>query len=81
LGEIYVEAARVLDEHQWEVRAENIAGVVRSLARDDDDYVTWLVENPHVPTADLMAGCSGVIHFLVRLAKNGEGISFPLLLD
>ncbi len=82
LGEIYLEAARVLGEEKWLERANNIAHTLFNLRRETNTgSVTWLVENLHQPTADLMVGVSGIIHFFLRLYFQGENISFPLLLD
>jgi serine/threonine protein kinase len=82
LGEIYLEAARALREDEWRIRAENIAEELISLARQEDaGTLTWLVEDPHLPTADLMVGYGGVLHFLLRLNESRNRIGFPLLLD
>lgn len=82
LGDIYLEAARVLGDEQWRERASAIANTLFHLRRETENgSVTWLVENFHQPTADLMVGASGVIHFLLRLSLSGESIGFPLLLD
>jgi serine/threonine protein kinase len=82
LGDIYLEASRVLDEREWLDRAENIASLLFDLRRETEaGSITWLVENPHLPTADLMVGSSGVIHFLLRLLLGAKQAGFPLLLD
>ncbi|MEB3218846.1 MAG: lanthionine synthetase LanC family protein, partial [Nostocales cyanobacterium 94392] len=82
LGEIYLEAARVLGDDEWLERANNIANTTLNLYRQTDSgSITWLVENFHQPTADLMVGSAGVIHFLLRLCFREKNISFPLLLD
>jgi serine/threonine protein kinase len=82
LGEIYLEASRVLDGAQWVDRALHIAWLLRLLARESDgSALTWLVEDPTSETADLMVGASGVLHFFLRLVLQGKGVGFPLLLD
>jgi serine/threonine protein kinase len=82
LAEIYLEAARVLGDREWYDRAQNIAAVLVHLRRETDaGSITWLVENPHLATADLMVGSSGVIHLLLRLSVPAKQIGFPLLLD
>ncbi|MEB3179941.1 MAG: lanthionine synthetase LanC family protein [Nostocaceae cyanobacterium] len=82
LGDIYLEAARVLGDQQWLERANAIANTLFYLRREtDSNGVTWLVENFHQPTADLMVGVSGVVHFFLRLSLSEEKIGFPLLLD
>ncbi len=78
LGEIYVEAARVLEEREWSVRAERIASDLVQLARPGERGVVWLVEDGFVPTADLMVGCAGLAHFLLRISSE-DRLSFPLL--
>jgi lantibiotic modifying enzyme len=79
LGEIYLEAACVLGQDIWRDRATRIGEILLKLAREDDHgAVTWLVEDPYRPTADLMIGCAGVAHFLLRLSQHN--LSAPLLL-
>lgn len=81
LGEIYLEAARVLGDRQWLERASEVAGTLLHLRRETESGTTWLVEDPNVPTDDLMVGMAGVLHFLLRLRVFDHSIGFPLLLD
>ena len=81
LGEIHLEAARVLGEDEWRRRAENIGAELLMLARETDTGMVWFAEDPHQPTADLMVGYSGVLHFLLRLHSRRRMPGFPLLLD
>ena len=82
LGEIYLEAGRVLGDPRWYDRAEVIAKTLIHLCRrTGTGSATWLVEDPHIATADLMVGSGGVLHFLLRLALEGKQIGFPLLED
>jgi serine/threonine protein kinase len=79
IGEIYLEAARVLESGVWLDRAARIGDVLLGLGREDDHSgIAWLVEDPYRPTADLMIGCAGVAHFLLRLCH--DDLSAPLLL-
>lgn len=78
LGEIYLEARRVVGGPEWSERAERVANVLVQLARPTGRGVTWLVEDGLVPTADLMVGCAGIAHFLLR-AGSDDRLSFPLL--
>lgn len=81
LGEILLEATRVLRESEWGLRAENIGLTLRALGREGQNGTCWLVENPHHSTADLMIGCSGVAHFLARLSSDQPSLfGMPLLL-
>ena len=78
LGEIYLEAARVLGEDVWCDRAAQIGEVILELGHEEDSSISWLVEDPHRSTADLMIGGAGVAHFLLRMCH--DNISAPLLL-
>ena len=79
LGEIYLEAALILDDRKWRVRAEAIASTLLTLTRrDPNGSIDWLVEDPYQPTADLMVGSCGVLHFLSRLRAK-DPLSFPFL--
>ncbi|MDB5988154.1 MAG: putative serine/threonine protein kinase [Nevskia sp.] len=81
LGEIYLEAARVLGESCWQARATQIADELLSLARKQKGGgVTWLTEDPRQATADLMVGYSGILHFFLRFKENTRP-GYPLLLD
>ncbi len=80
LGEIYLEAGRVLGGTEWPMRVDKIARVLRCLCRESEPgVVSWLVEDPYQPTADLMVGSGGVLHFLLRMSLAGKRISYPLL--
>lgn len=81
LGEIYLEAFRVLKEPVWYARAEAIARTLLALRVEVDDTLIWLPENLNLPTADLMVGSSGILHFLLRFTLAGDHVGFPLLLN
>ncbi|NII29859.1 protein kinase [Pseudoflavitalea sp. X16] len=70
LGEVYLEAFRVLRENHWQQRADWIAQVIMQLRQvhpQHGDY--WLVEGERQPVANFMVGNSGVIHFLLRYCQ------------
>jgi serine/threonine protein kinase len=80
VGEILLEAHRILDEPEWLHRAKRVGGTLRALARTAGTGASWLVENPYQPTADFMIGCGGVAHFLARLAVGPGGpLGMPLI--
>jgi serine/threonine protein kinase len=82
IGEIYLEAARVLGDPDWLKRAAWIVQLLIQLRRERrSGAVSWLVEDSRDPTADLMIGSGGVIHFLLRFSEGAQAIGFPLLLD
>lgn len=81
LGEIYLEAATILDDSRWFRRAEAIASTLLALSiSSPSGHLTWLVEDPYTSTADLMVGTAGVLHFLSRLNSKDSGLGFPLLI-
>ena len=81
VGEVYIEAARVLGGRRWQHRAEAVADALWNLrCQTPRRGAAWLVENPNASTADLMVGCGGVVHFFLRASQTAS-IGLPLLLD
>ena len=80
LGQIYLEASRVLGENEYRHKAEDIYSTLLHLGKNKSGAIAWLVEDPHFPTADLMVGSSGIVHFYLTYLLERE-IGFPLLLD
>jgi serine/threonine protein kinase len=78
LGEIYLEATRILSDERWRSRADCIADTLIRLARTTNQGKVWLVEGGPSPTGDLMVGCAGIVHFLLRMSEDVQ-LSFPLL--
>ena len=67
LGELYLEAWRVFKTEEWLRRAHWIANVfLHVYAYNSEHSVYWVLEENNDPTADLMVGISGIIHFLAR---------------
>jgi len=67
IGELYLEALRVFKEDQWKSRADWIAGVFNNtVCRREDGSGYWMLEERNNPTADLLTGMSGILHFLAR---------------
>ena len=80
LGEIYLEAARVLGDDRWLTRATRVGHVLLQLAREGEQGgLTWLVEDPYMATGDLMIGSGGVVHLLLRLSFEAPKLGPPLL--
>jgi hypothetical protein len=78
IGEIYLDAYRLLHEDEWLGRALAIGSLLANLARKGESGASWLVENPYVPTPDLMIGNAGVVHFLARLSRLDDTFDAPL---
>jgi serine/threonine protein kinase len=80
LGEILIEAHRVLREEEWLQRAQTLGQLLSNLVRREPAGASWLVENPYQATPDLMIGTGGVIHFLARLQCGPDaGFGLPLM--
>lgn len=80
LGEILLEAADALGDRGYREKAAVVATTILNLAHScEDGSLVWLAEDTWAPTADLMVGMGGIVHFLARLTSRGKGLSFPLL--
>lgn len=79
LGEVFLEAWRVFRNEEWRQRADWIAGIFENtFQRNDDGSGRWLIEENDTPTADLLVGNSGIIHFLLRCLYP-EDVGYRLL--
>jgi serine/threonine protein kinase len=80
LGEVFLEAHRVLRDESMLRRARILGALLANLARRDETGASWLVENPYLATPDLMIGSAGIVHFLARLRSGvGGAFSMPLM--
>ena len=67
VGQLYLEAYKVLNEPIWLTRAEWIAELLlHTLHVASEDEACWLPDHQSDYTADLFMGNSGIIHFLMR---------------
>jgi serine/threonine protein kinase len=70
LGEVYLEACRVLGDDEWRQRADWItAFFLHTFCRNLDSSGYWILEENDSPTADLQVGISGIIHYLARVVR------------
>jgi len=80
IGEVYLEAAKVFSSEQWQNRANWIAQLLLHYVKKQNDGISyWLTEGIAIPTASLMLGNSGVIHFLMHYCKPDQ-LNHPLLI-
>jgi len=80
LGEIFLEAAEALEDPGYRDKAAILATTIVHLGHCcEDGSLVWLSEDPVAPTADLMVGMGGIVHFLTRLSSHGGELTFPLL--
>lgn len=79
LGELYLEAFRVLKDESWQKRAGWIAQVLMNMRNWNPKYGNyWVVGHEKHSIAGFMTGNSGILHFLLRYLHS-EKIFFPLL--
>lgn len=81
LGEVYLEAYRVLKAEKWLQKANGIAQTIFNLRFEQEKNVHWMVEDPNFVTPDMMMGMGGVLHFYLRLLLKAHHIGFPLLFN
>jgi lantibiotic modifying enzyme len=75
LGELYLQAYKVLHEPIWLKRAGWVAQfIVNTAGIGSEGTHHWLSNNAIYPTADFMVGSTGILHFLIRyLAQDKVG--------
>ena len=79
LGELYLEAAKVLKSEEWQVRADRIAHLMVHLFLQDKDCAGyWSMNTRDEAPPSLLTGSSGVAHFLLRY-QHPESINFCIL--
>lgn len=67
LGEVYLEAAKILQNDEWRQRASWIASYVTHYFHIQEDGSSfWITDGTGLSTPGLMVGNSGVVHFLLR---------------
>jgi serine/threonine protein kinase len=77
LGELYLEAHRLLPQPIWENRATWIANCfLHTFLSKESNAGYWSVYNTTGVTADLFMGNAGILHFLMRYLN--RELSFPL---
>ncbi len=78
LGEVYLEAARVFANNEWQQRCDWIASLLTICGiRSEEATVHWLVGWSTTATADLFTGSSGILHFCMSYL-NPEKSLHPL---
>jgi len=80
VGEVYLQAYRVLGEECWRERAADIASVLVALFRRRSRQPWQQLPGESAPDADgLMLGTAGILHFLLRHYHPAAVTSAPLL--
>jgi len=80
VGEVYLQAHRVLREECWRERAADIANVLVALFRSRSHQPWHYLPNEPATGADgLMLGTAGILHFLLRYHHIAAVTSAPLL--
>lgn len=78
IGELYLEAYKVLGNRQWLDQANWLANFYQHIfiPKSSRDGV-WIVSDNEIATADLYTGMSGPLHFLMRYMHQDK-IGYPL---
>lgn len=80
VGEVYLEAYRILRDECWRERAADIATVLVALFRRRSRHPWQLLSGELPAYADgLMLGTAGILHFLLRHYDPAAMASAPLL--
>lgn len=78
LGEVYLEAYRVFKDEEWLTRSNwLVTAILNTACHESENVIYWLTDHTTTPTADLMTGNGGVIHYLLR-HRMPDRIEFPL---
>lgn len=78
LAEVYMEAQRVFQSHEWEKRANWIVNMLAKTAiRSEKGFHYWLVGYNSTKTMDLFTGNAGILHCCMRNA-NIRNFTHPL---
>ena len=77
-GEVLLEGAKIIGGGDWQERADWIAQHVLHYYKLENGKSYRLTDESTNPTAGLMIGNSGVIHFLLRYYQPGK-LSHPML--
>ncbi|HEX9511271.1 MAG TPA: lanthionine synthetase LanC family protein [Puia sp.] len=73
LGELYLEAGRVFGNEEWLGRAGRLANLfIHTSIHCPEGNCYWVMDQNMAPTADLIRGNSGILHFLIRYANGGK---------
>jgi serine/threonine protein kinase len=81
LGEVYLEAYKVFNNEEWNIRAKWIADLfLNTSLQHKDSSVYWSMTASPDPVSDLSIGASGIIYFLMR-HRNIDHLNFPILPD
>lgn len=79
LGELFLEAFRVLKDERWLKRAGWVVQVIMKMRNQHYKYGQyWIVSQEKHSIAGFMTGNSGVLHFLLRYLHH-EDVFFPLI--
>ena len=80
IGELCLEAAKIFASEKWQTHANWISNFLSNyFIKQKDGSYYWLTEEIPFPTASLMLGNCGVLHFLLR-CYTPKHLSHPLLI-
>ncbi|MCD9015440.1 lanthionine synthetase LanC family protein [Parachryseolinea silvisoli] len=81
IAEVYLELAHISQRDEWHQRANWLAMLLEYNKYTYNKRATyWPMDARRPITGDFFTGCTGVIHFLIRI-QNADQIPFPFLLN
>ncbi|MCD9019953.1 lanthionine synthetase LanC family protein [Parachryseolinea silvisoli] len=78
LGEVYLEAQRLLGNNIYKEEIESITKLVLAARQEHKSAAYWISSDENNPHISLMSGTGGVLHYLLKYYKP-DSIPFPLL--
>ena len=79
IGEVYLEAYRLFGNREWIERAEWIAQMfLHTSFKTKDGNIYWIMDQYPHPSAELMSGHAGIVHFLMRFL-NPKSMGYRML--
>ena len=77
LAEIYLMAAQVFDNNEWQERADFILNTLIHASQGNNEHLCyWITQENKTPTADFMVGNCGILHFLLRYISPQKSFFF-----
>ncbi|MBN9382772.1 MAG: protein kinase [Chitinophagaceae bacterium] len=70
-GEMYLDAFEAFGQEEYFIQAQWNSEVLKRAYIYNEDSIFWLINSTIIPEAGIFNGCSGIIHFLLRMENSG----------
>lgn len=78
MGEVYLEAWRVLQNAEWKGRAYHIFNALMHVNKQHEKGYYWITDKGGEALPGLLTGNAGIVHFLMRLTTGAEVVPYLL---